>query len=362
VFFTWHAGQRPEFDRGFGKPVSWDIPLTTGYEYEAVPNISRDPGTHHFRGLQNPDLMPRLLAWKPDVVHLTGYPYASHLHVIRQCHAKGLPLLFRGDSHLLDREPLWKRVVKRVVLGSVFKMPAAFLYVGHANKAYYRRMGVSARKLYYCPHSIDVDRFSKEHERFEAGAKIWRQQLGITADKQVLLFAGKFERKKRPIELMERCLNLDLPDLVVIMAGDGELGSEVRRRAASSPDLFRVLPFQNQSHMPIVYRLGDAFTLPSAYGETWGLAVNEALACGRPVLVSDRVGCARDAVQEKINGEVFASDSWDHFRLKLTNVFQLRSTSSWEISKSARRFDVSATEETLMRALGSTLNLQFACT
>jgi hypothetical protein len=71
------------------------------------------------------------------------------------------------------------------------------------------------------------------------------------------------------------------------------------------------LPFQNQSRMPIVYRLGDALVLPSGYGETWGLAVNEAQACGRPSLVSDCVGCARDIVREGENGMIFRTDDWD---------------------------------------------------
>src|ERR1700722_8749824 len=51
VFFTWHAWQSTVEDRGFGVQMSWDIPLTEGYEFELVPNISSDPGTHHFFGL-----------------------------------------------------------------------------------------------------------------------------------------------------------------------------------------------------------------------------------------------------------------------------------------------------------------------
>ena len=84
------------------------------------------------------------------------------------------------------------------------------------------------------------------------------------------------------------------PGLLLIMVGGGELSAEVNATAAADPVRFRVLPFQNQTRMPVVYRLGHLFILPSAFGETWGLAVNEALACGRPVLVSDRVGCAAD--------------------------------------------------------------------
>jgi glycosyltransferase involved in cell wall biosynthesis len=73
-----------------------------------------------------------------------------------------------------------------------------------------------------------------------------------------------------------------------------------------------VLPFQNQSHMPIVYRLGDVFVLPSAHGESWGLAVNEALACGTPVIVSDRVGCAADVVDPSC-GRTFVWNDWAAF-------------------------------------------------
>ena len=62
--------------------------------------------------------------------------------------------------------------------------------------------------------------------------------------------------------------------------------------------------------MPIVYRLGDVFVLPSkGPGETWGLAVNEAMACGKPVIVSDKCGCANDLVENGINGYIFQSEN-----------------------------------------------------
>jgi glycosyltransferase involved in cell wall biosynthesis len=80
---------------------------------------------------------------------------------------------------------------------------------------------------------------------------------------------------------------------------------------ANSRGNVRFLEFQNQSVMPLVYRLGDALVLPSGYGETWGLAVNEAQACGRPALVSDCVGCAQDILREGENGAIFRTDDWE---------------------------------------------------
>jgi glycosyltransferase involved in cell wall biosynthesis len=88
--------------------------------------------------------------------------------------------------------------------------------------------------------------------------------------------------------------------------GNGILESELKKYASKN---IVVLPFQNQSVMPIVYRLADIFVLPSkGPGETWGLAVNEAMACGKSVLVSDKVGCAVDLVKPNENGFVFKSE------------------------------------------------------
>src|SRR5262249_12362252 len=137
----------------------------------------------------------------------------------------------------------------------------------------------------------------------------WRLELGIAPGQTVLLYAGKFEPKKRPAELMRAVAGWQKPGLVLVLVGAGELQAEVEALAAADPARFRVLPFQNQSRMPAVYRLGDAFVLPSAHGESWGLAVNEALACGRPVVVSDRVGCAADVV-DKTCGRIFAWNDW----------------------------------------------------
>src|SRR5262249_25214607 len=102
VFFTWHAGQTAYEDFGFKVPVTWDVPVTQGYEFELVPNVSSEPGTHRFWGLNNPSLVHRVTAWRPDVVHITGWAWFSHLSAMRALHKQGVPVLFRGDSHLLD--------------------------------------------------------------------------------------------------------------------------------------------------------------------------------------------------------------------------------------------------------------------
>jgi glycosyltransferase involved in cell wall biosynthesis len=358
VFFTWHAGQEAMHDRGFKTQVAWDIPLTAGYDFELVPNVSSRPGTHHFLGLRNPSLMRQVLSWQPDIVHITGWAWYSHLLALRILRKKSIPTLFRGDSHLLDvKQDRAKWWIKRAILHRVFSWPSGFLVVGSANRAYYEAFGVNAEQLFPCPHSIDVDRFAKPNDVFEEEAAQWREQLGISAERSVLLYAGKFENKKRPVELMRTVLALRDPKPILIMVGSGELEGEVDYLAKSNPEQFRVLPFQNQSIMPIVYRLGDLFVLPSAFGETWGLAVNEAMACGRPVLVSDRVGCARDVVDASC-GEIFSQNDPMSIMTTLNEMLRdrdklLRMGRAAQVR--SRLFDIPRTEETLMGSISRLL-------
>lgn len=357
VFFTWHDGADAVADRGFGRKFAWDVPLTEGYDRELVPNTARDPGTHHFRGLRNPELAARVNAWQPDAIHLTGYAWASHLSALRTWAACGTPVLFRGDSHLLDGQRGFKAWLKSVMLKRIFRWPRAFLCVGQANRRYYEAFDVPPDRLFQCPHSIEVERFAEPQAEHEEAARAWRAELGVKAGERVLLFAGKFEPKKRPVELMEAFLREAPAGWVLVMLGDGVLGGQVRQIAERQPARCRVLPFQNQSRMPVAYRLGDVFVLPSAYAETWGLAVNEALACGRPVLVSDRVGCAEDVVEPGWNGLVFRHDDWRDFGAGVRSLeTMLDRLEPSAIVRAARRFDVTETESTLMTVLRAVLN------
>ena len=76
--------------------------------------------------------------------------------------------------------------------------------------------------------------------------------------------------------------------------------------------------------MPSVYKSADVFVLPSGGpGETWGLAVNEAMAAGKPVLVSDKCGCAPDLVDDGVNGFVFKNGQVDDLKDKLERMVGL---------------------------------------
>jgi len=308
VFYTWsQAAGGSVADAGFGRSINWDIPLREGYESEFVANVARRPGTGHFLGLRNPGLIRAVEAWGADAVLVFGWNAASHLATL--VHFKGrVPVFFRGDSTLLDRSSWWRGTLRRAVLSWVYRHVDVAIAVGSNNRDYFRWCGIPADRIAFAPHAIDTKRFADPGGTHEQRAAQWRQELAIPDGARTLVYAGKLQPKKDPTLLLEAFTRCAAAGHLVFV-GDGELESELRVRAANLSDV-HFLPFQNQQAMPAVYRLGDVFVLPSrGPGETWGLALNEAMATGRPVVAGDKVGGARDLVTPGVNGWVFESGS-----------------------------------------------------
>jgi glycosyltransferase involved in cell wall biosynthesis len=294
VFYTWgEAVLGPKYDPDFGKEIEWDIPLLDGYNYIFLKNISKDPGSHHFKGIINPTLNQEIDAWGPDVIWVWGWSFCSHLNAMRYFKGK-VPVWFRGDSTLLDESKrfTYRKIVRRVLLTLVYKLVDKAFYVGTHNKFYFKAHGLKENQVVYAPHAIDNERFADPTGKYTEQANFWRLELGINKAATVLLFVGKLETKKNPFyfrQLIEKTVG---DGIVGIMVGNGSLEEELKKNAPSN---LIFLPFQNQSIMPIVYRLANVLILPSnGPSETWGLVINEALACGTMVYASDKCGGAID--------------------------------------------------------------------
>jgi glycosyltransferase involved in cell wall biosynthesis len=306
VFYTWsQAATDVVFDSGFGTDVKWDIPLLDGYAYQFVPNVAKRPGVDHFGGLNTPTLVPEIEAWRADAVLIYTWNSQSHLRALRRLKGR-LPVLFRGDSTLLDQRAWWRALMRRLFLTWVYSHVDVAIAVGTNNRDYFEWCGLPLRRIALAPHSVDTVRFSGDSVRHENLAAEWRRRLGISPETIVILFAGKLQRKKNPGLLLDAFRLLkDGPHLVFV--GNGELEGELKAKAGTHAHV-HFIPFQNQSLMPAVYRLGDVFVLPSqGPEETWGLALNEAMASGRAVIASSKVGGARDLIQVGNNGWIFES-------------------------------------------------------
>jgi glycosyltransferase involved in cell wall biosynthesis len=308
VFYLWDFGVTTQRDPQFDTAFQWDVNLLSGYDAEFVPNTSRNPGTHHFGGLRNPQLTARLAAWQPTAILFFGYKWSAHVHAIAWARWHGIPLLFRGDSHFLGRgQP---GLGKRLPLQALYAQFRAFLPVGAANRAYFTALGVPDQKQFFSPHAGNTGLFTRDDPRHHAAAAALRASLGLVPDTRVLLFAGKLVPAKQPRELLQVFLNSRPARAALVFVGDGAEKTELLALARTAqPGAVHFLPFANQTEMPGRLLLADIFALPSrGHYETWGLAVNEAMHMGVPALVSDRVGCQRDLVTEGETGWVFRAE------------------------------------------------------
>lgn len=313
VFYTWGEQSMIKYDQGFNQQIEWDIPLLDGYDYQFLVNISKNPGTHHFKGINNPGLLSAVQDFEPNVILIFGWAWKSHLKALRFFKGK-IPIYFRGDSTLLDQQKNFKSLLRKLFLKWVYSHVDKVFYVGNANKSYYSQFGLKEKQLVFAPHAIDNNRFGKidPQETTEI-----REKLAINQNSILILFAGKLESKKTPNLLLKTFKQLSNPYLQLLFVGNGELEKELKITAGNFSNI-HFMDFQNQSKMPAIYQVCDLFCLPSkGPNETWGLAVNEAMAAGKAVLVSTKVGCAADLVKPGINGEVFKSNNLNDLMQKL---------------------------------------------
>jgi glycosyltransferase involved in cell wall biosynthesis len=310
--------------------------------------------------------------------------------------------MVRGDSNLLDARPLHVRIAKRLILGRWIPRFSAYLTVGKLNEDYYRFYGADESRFFPARHFVDNDFFAAQTEALQGQRAEIRSKWRIPQDAFCALFCGKFIPKKRPMDLIEaaRLLSTSIfhlpspssmrPAIHLLFVGSGELGAQLRAacnvvfdaeagRAAiseradvtiqrfngstfsesSSPRPSTLDPrpsasfagFLNQTEIAKAYIAADVLVLPSGRGETWGLVVNEAMACGLPAIVSDKVGCAPDLINEGKTGFSFPAGAPAQLARQVVAVLEMK--------KCGHDFRLALTEKmrdySLVSAVGGTL-------
>lgn len=286
---------------GFERAFAWDLDLLSGYHSRCLVT-RRSAAPSWRRRLIAP--CRQLAALDPDVVLLTGWHAPGLIQVLIAARLRGIPVLMRGDSTAMPRRAIGVRIAQH----ALFALVARFLVVGAANRELYRERGVAPSRLIDCPHVVDNARFAAAASAARAERAALRARYGVPEDACCFLFAGKLEPKKQPgvvLEAIARLSEREQERVFLLVVGSGALEAGLRQRASALQLPVSFAGFLNQSEMPRAYVAADALVLPSDYGETWGLVVNEAMACGLTAVVSDRVGCGADLVTDGVTGYTF---------------------------------------------------------
>jgi glycosyltransferase involved in cell wall biosynthesis len=292
-------------DAGFDRDVKWDVDLLQGYRSVFVAKGSREREPGGFWSLVAPQVWSELRSGRYDALWLHGHNYAANLIALGAAKSAGLPVMMRGETHLgLPRRGI-KAALRRPLMSALYRSCDRLLAIGSANFAFYRAMGVPERKIFLVPYSVDNDRFIASSNLTSNQSREVRNRYGIPIDRPLVLYAAKLTQRKRPDDLLEAARQLRssaVRPFTLVMAGSGEREPELRAFCeAHALDNVIFTGFINQSELPALYGSSDIFVLPSEH-EPWGLAVNEAMCAGLPIIVSREVGCVTDLVRDGING------------------------------------------------------------
>lgn len=309
VFFLSDFSARSYQDPGFSAYVHWDVDLLSGYQWDTLPAIGDRSVVSAIKPLSH-GIAPRLRKGRFDALWVHGYAHHANLRAIAAARRLGMTVLLRGESHMATgRGDRFHRGLKERLMPQLFKRIDGFLTIGSRNRAYYEHYGVASERLFCMPYVVDnaffQDRVRDAHKERNA----YRESLGLSSDRPVILFASKFLRRKGARDLLEAYARLSPdgqrePSPYLLLAGDGDEGPALRARAHELGwQSIRVLGFRNQTELPALFDLCDVFVLPSL-DEPWGLIVNEVMNAAKPIIVSDQVGCAPDLVADGQNGYV----------------------------------------------------------
>jgi glycosyltransferase involved in cell wall biosynthesis len=289
---------------GFGVAFEWDIPLLEGYRWQPVPELRGRGGLRGFFATRIHRAGALLRGLRPDVLILTGWQAWPLWQLLLAARLRGVPIIMRGESNALRQRPWPARMLHRLLLGRC----SGFLTIGKANQDFYRGYGLADDEMFDTSYFVDNARFIETAAQLAPRRAALRADWQIPADAVCFCYAGKLEPKKRILDLLaalRMAVARTSQPLHLLVVGTGELMEQARAYVAQHKLPVSFAGFLNQTGMPSAYVATDCLVLPSDYGETWGLVVNEAMACGRPAIVSDRVGCGPDLIIAGETGATF---------------------------------------------------------
>jgi glycosyltransferase involved in cell wall biosynthesis len=289
-------GAQPSYDPDFNTTVKWDIPLLEGYAWQEVPN--RGSGADSFFGLYNLGLRKIISQGKFDaVLCFLSYLCASFWIAYFSSRSANTAFLFGTDASSLRPRSggSWKVAVKTHVWPRLYSLADQVMVPSSAGRELMLSLRIPPERITMTPYSVDNDWWIAKAQ--DVNRELVRKGWGASAETAVILFCAKLQPWKRPLDLLHAFAMADLPDALLVFAGEGPQREELERQAAvlGVAERVRFLGFMNQSQLPAVYTAADLMVLPSEY-EPFAVVVNEASCCGCPVAASDRVGAAGDLI------------------------------------------------------------------
>jgi 1,2-diacylglycerol 3-alpha-glucosyltransferase len=269
------------------------------FSYQVLPSWRKRIGKYN--ALLNFGIQKALEQSAPEVVLCGGYSYIASWQALRWARRNRVRFLLWSESNLQDMRRRYRFV--EFLKKQFLKRSDGFVVPGTSALEYLRAQGIGESRISIAPNAVDNDLFAKAAGSARRNALALRREHALPD--RYFLFVGRLVREKGIFELISAYSNLSEQlrrEIGLVFVGDGEARQELQSFGSSiSPGNVRFVGFVQREQLGAYYGLAAALVLPT-YTDTWGMVVNEAMACGLPVIVSRAAGCAADLVHENRNG------------------------------------------------------------
>lgn len=309
VFYCSRAGAEVYRDTDMQTSLKWDIELLQEYRHVFLHNFGRGEG---YPRLINPGVIPVIARGNFDaVLFFLGWGTVTSLLGIAACRLTDTPFFLYGDSSFPPPEYSWRERVRAMFIRGVFALASGFMVSGKLNADYYRHYGGDPRRFFLLPWAIDNERFANASRFASFEREEMRARFAIAPEQVAFVYSAKLVARKDPMTLLRAVARMQHRDCAaVVFLGHGELREPLEAFAREHRLHVKFAGFVNQADLPKHYAMCDVFVLPSIY-EPRGAVINEAMACGLPVVVTDRCGSLGDIVQENDNAFVYPAGDAD---------------------------------------------------
>lgn len=271
------------------------------FRYEVLPSFRRRLGKYNL--LLNHGVTAALRRARPDVVLCGGYGYLASWRAAYWARQRHLPFLLWIESTAADQRS--RHLVVESLKRHYLNLCGGFVVPGQSSCDYVKLFPTGNRPIFIAPNAIDNDFFHKGAEdawRNDSDGQL-RQRLDLPD--AYFLYVGRLVEAKGVFDLIEAYAKLEShlrSSVGLVFVGDGSARQELIARARNvSPGRIQFRGFQQKEQLPVHYALARALVFPT-YSDTWGFVVNEAMACGLPVIASKVAGCVADLIEGRGTG------------------------------------------------------------
>lgn len=295
------------FESKSEKNREWDVINSDLINYKILPGFTLEIGKDVYYHI-NPTIVKELFYGDYDVIISSGYStFTAQITFLISKLFKKPFILWSGTT---VNEPTKYKLFSLPMIKFIVKYTDAYIAYGTNAKEYLIQLGAQKDKVFASFNTVDTTFFGEQCVKCKSKKTSLKNKFGINHE-NIILYVGQLIERKGVNYLLKAHEKLsDKHDVGLVLVGNGNQKQELMKLCKDNAiDNVYFIDFVQKDALTQYYAIADVFVLPSTE-EVWGLVINEAMACGLPVISTEKVGASIDLIEQGVNGYVVpASDS-----------------------------------------------------